>query len=80
MRTLSRRQATKLASSFVAAIPLLNGLRSRAQPAAGAGATILEMANFTQTSPDHDAAFAKAVAAISKAAAEAQDPKRTFAL
>src|SRR5260370_12861565 len=29
------------------------------------------MANFTAASPDHDAAFAKAVAAISEAAAEA---------
>jgi hypothetical protein len=34
------------------------------------------MAYFTAASPDHDAAFAKAVAAISEAAAEANKASR----
>jgi hypothetical protein len=70
MQTVSRRQAMKLASSFAAASPLLTSIGARAQPAAGA-ASVFDMATFTAASPDHDAAFAKAVAAITEAAAEA---------
>ena len=69
MKTVSRRRALTLASSLVAA-PLLNSIDSLAQP--GAPATVFDIANFTAASPDHDAAFAKAVAAISEAAAEAK--------
>jgi hypothetical protein len=68
MRTVSRRRAITLASSLAAA-PLLNSIDSLAQP--GAAATVFDMANFIATSPDHDAAFAKALAAISEAAAAA---------
>jgi hypothetical protein len=72
MKTISRRRAITLASSLAAA-PLLNSIDSLAQP--GAPATVFDMANFT-ASPDHDAAFAKAVAAISEAAAEANKAGR----
>jgi hypothetical protein len=68
MKTFSRRRAITLVSSAAAA-PLLNSIDSLAQP--GAPATTFDMANFAAASPDHDAAFAKAVAAISEAAAEA---------
>jgi hypothetical protein len=73
MKTVSRRRAITLASSFAAA-PLLNSIDSLAQP--GTPAAVFDMANFTAASPDHDAAFAKAVAAISEAAAEANKAGR----
>ncbi len=73
MKPVSRRRAIKLASSLAAA-PLLNSIDSLAQP--GAPATVFDMANFTAASPDHDAAFAKAMAAISEAAAEANKAGR----
>jgi hypothetical protein len=73
MKTVSRRRAITLASSL-AAVPLLNSIDSLAQP--GAPATVFDMANFTAASPDHDAAFAKAVAAISEAAAGAKKAGR----
>lgn len=70
MKPLSRRRAITLASSFLATAPLL-GSASRAQPASGTGATVFDMANFLGPGGDVDAAFAKALAAISKAAGEA---------
>jgi hypothetical protein len=73
MKTVSRRRAITLASSLAAA-PLLSSIDSLAQP--GAPATVFDMANFTAASPDHDAAFAKAMAAISEAAAEANKAGR----
>lgn len=70
MIQLSRRRALTLASCFVAS-PLLGG-ESRAEPAAVPGSTTFEMVSFTATSGgDADAAFAKAMAAIAKAAADA---------
>ena len=75
MKIVSRRRAITLASSLAAA-PLLNSIDSLAQPAPGAGATVFDMAHFTAGSSDHDAAFAKAVAAISEAAAEANKAGR----
>jgi hypothetical protein len=71
MYILSRRQALMLASSFAAAFPLLNTSRSRAQVKPGSGAAVFEIADFAKTVPDADAAFAKALAAISKSASEA---------
>jgi hypothetical protein len=71
--TLSRRRAITLTSSLAAA-PLLNSIDSLAQP--GAPATVFDMANFTAASPDHDAAFAKALTAISNAAADANKAGR----
>jgi hypothetical protein len=73
MKTVTRRRAITLASSLAAA-PLLNSIDSLAQP--GAPATVFDMASFTAASPDHDTAFAKAVAAISQAAAEANKAGR----
>jgi hypothetical protein len=70
MDILSRRRAIMLASSFAAAFPLLNGRRSRAQVKPGTEAAVFEMADFIKTAPDADAAFAKALAAISKSAAD----------
>jgi hypothetical protein len=72
MKAVSRRRAITLASSLAAA-PLLNSIDSLPQP--GAPATVFDMANFT-ASPDHDAAFAKAVVAISEAAAAANKAGR----
>jgi hypothetical protein len=60
-----------LAPSFAAAFPLLNSGRSRAQVKSGSGAAVFEMADFAKTVPDADAAFAKALAAISKSTSEA---------
>jgi hypothetical protein len=73
MKTVSRRRAITLASSLAAA-PLLKPIDSLAQP--GAPATVFDMASFIAASPDHDAAFAKAVAAISEAATEANKAGR----
>src|ERR1700680_1114467 len=70
MKPPSRRRAISLASSFLATAPLL-GSAVRAQPASSAGATVFEMANFLGPGGDADAAFAKALAAISKAAGDA---------
>jgi hypothetical protein len=70
MRSLTRRRAITLASSYLATAPLL-GSASRAQPATGTGPTVFDMANFLGPGADADAAFAKGLAAISKAAGEA---------
>src|SRR6202047_2278954 len=70
MKPLSRRQAIQLASSFLATAPLLSGA-SRAQTASPTGPTVFDMANFLSAGGDADAAFAKALAAISKAAGDA---------
>jgi parallel beta-helix repeat protein len=70
MDILSRRTIL-LASSFAAAFPLLKGGASRAQVKPGTEAVIFEMADFIKTSPDADTAFAKALAAIAKSAADA---------
>src|SRR5260221_3092084 len=70
MKPLSRRRALKLASSFLATAPLL-GSAVRAQPATGTGPAVFDMANFSGPGGDADAAFAKALAAISKAAGDA---------
>src|SRR3984957_3477144 len=70
MKPLSRRQAIQLASSFLATAPLLSGA-SRAQTAPGTGATVFDMGNFLGPGVDADTAFAKALAAISRAAGDA---------
>jgi len=70
MRSLSRRRAITLASSYLATAPLLGGA-SRAQPASGTGPTVFDMANFLSPGGDADTAFAKGLAAISNAAGEA---------
>src|SRR5882724_2335521 len=71
METLSRRRAIQLASSFAAAPPLWSSIEGRAQSNPGAGATVFEMASFSGAGADADAAFDKALTAISKAAADA---------
>jgi hypothetical protein len=70
MRPLSRRRAIKLAATYLATASL-QGSASRAQSASSTGATVFEMANFFGPGVDADAAFAKAVAAISKVALDA---------
>src|SRR5882672_11252280 len=70
MKPLSRRRAMTLVSSYLATVPLLGG-PSRAQPASPTGAAVFEMASFLGPGVDADAAFAKAQAAISKAAGDA---------
>jgi Right handed beta helix region len=69
MQFLDRRQAMKLASSFAAAFPLLKSAGSRAQ--VKPGTVVFEMAEFSKGVVDADAAFAKALAAISESAGEA---------
>jgi hypothetical protein len=69
MQFINRRQAMKLAWSFAAAFPLLKSPASRAQ--IKPGAVVFEMAEFSKGVADTDAAFAKALAAISKSAGEA---------
>src|SRR5258708_22345697 len=69
MKPISRRRAITLASSYLATASLLGG-PSRAQPAPGTGATVFDMASFLGAGVDADAAFAKALAAISKVAGE----------
>jgi parallel beta-helix repeat protein len=69
MLPLSRRRALKLAASFVAFTPALERTAG-AQPLPGL--VTLEMASFQGTGVDDDAAFAKALAAIEKAAAAAK--------
>jgi hypothetical protein len=70
MKPLSRRRAITLVSSYLATVPLL-GRASRAQPASPTGAAVFEMASFLGPGDDADAGFAKALAAISKAASDA---------
>ena len=70
MQPLSRRRAITLASSYLATVPLFRSA-SRAQPSSGTGPIVFDMANFLRPGDDVDAAFAKALAAISKAAGEA---------
>ncbi|WP_338824507.1 right-handed parallel beta-helix repeat-containing protein [Bradyrhizobium septentrionale] len=70
MMPISRRRALTLAS-FVVATPLL-GAESGAEPAPRPGSATFDMATFTVTSSgDADAAFAKALAAVAKTAADA---------
>ena len=71
MTSLSRRGAIKLASSFLATAPILMRGR-RAQAAAEPGLVVLDMASFGGAGVDADTAFAKAIAAIEKAAADAR--------
>ena len=67
---ISRRRALTLASFFVTS-PLL-GRESRAESLPVPGAASFDMATFSATSGgDADAAFAKALASIAKAAADA---------
>jgi parallel beta-helix repeat protein len=69
MQPLSRRRALKLAASFVALAPTLERT-ARAQPLPGL--VTLDMASFQGPGVDDDAAFAKALAAIEKAAVAAK--------
>jgi Right handed beta helix region len=71
MTSLSRRGAIKLASSLLATAPIL--MRTgRARAAAEPGLVVLDMASFGGAGIDADTAFAKAIAAIEKAAADAR--------
>ena len=69
MLPFSRRRALKLAASFVALSPFPRRA-ARAQPLPGL--VTLDMATFQGPGVDDDAAFAKAIAAIEKAAAAAK--------
>lgn len=77
MHILGRRQAVALTSSFVSAFPILVSGGSRAQVKPGAAAVAFEMADFTKTAADADAAFAKALAAISKSTNDANKLGKT---
>jgi Right handed beta helix region len=70
MQLVSRRQAIKLASSFVAA-PLLAS-PARAQAPSPLGATVLDITSFSAPGVDPDAAFAKAIAEVEKLSAGAK--------
>src|SRR5215475_2632547 len=69
MTPLTRRTAIKL--GLAASASSLIG-ESRAQTSPPAGGTVFNMASFTEGGIEADAAFAKAIAAIEKAAAEAK--------
>ena len=62
MRLFSRRQAIRLASSFVSA-PLFAS-RAPAQAPSPPGATVLDIKSFSGPGVDPDATFAKAIAQI----------------
>jgi hypothetical protein len=70
MTRFSRRQAIKVASSLLAQ-PLFAG-QSGAQAPAPLGATVFDIKSFLGPAVDPDAAFAKAIAAIEKTAADAK--------
>jgi parallel beta-helix repeat protein len=71
MTSLSRRGAIKLASSLLATAPIL--MRTgRARAATEPGLVVLDIANFGGAGIDADTAFAKAIAAIEKTAADAR--------
>jgi Right handed beta helix region len=70
MTSLSRRSVLTLASSFLTASPFLSEA-GRAQTAPPTGEAVFDMANFLTAGTDADTAFAKALAAISKAASDA---------
>jgi hypothetical protein len=70
MKPISRRRAITLASSYLATGPLLVSA-VRAQPAPATGLAVFEMTSSLGPGVDADAAFAKALAAISKLAGEA---------
>jgi parallel beta-helix repeat protein len=70
MTSLSRRGAIKLASLLATAPILMRTGRARA--AAEPGLVVLDMASFGGGGVDADTAFAKAIAAIEKAAADAR--------
>src|SRR5690349_21654221 len=70
MTSLSRRGAITLASLLATAPILMRG--GRAQAAAEPGLVVLDMASFGGAGVDADTAFAKAIAAIEKAAADAR--------
>jgi hypothetical protein len=69
MRTLSRWGVVALASSFAAA-PLVGSLQSLAQSGPPAKPSVFDISDFAGAGLDADARFAKALAAISRAAAE----------
>ena len=76
MKNLSRRDAIKLASWLAATAPLLASAESHAQPKPAAAATTFEMTSFTSAGVDPDTAFARALAAIAKSAADADKAGR----
>jgi Right handed beta helix region len=71
MKPVSRRQAIEFATSFLAA-PNLLGRSARAQSVSTFGATVFDIAKFSGAGVDPDTAFARALAAIEKAAADAK--------
>jgi hypothetical protein len=71
MKLVSRRQAMELVTSFLA-VPTLLGHPAKAQSVSTFGATVFDMAKFSGAGVDPDAAFAKALAAIEKASADAK--------
>ncbi|MDR3465211.1 MAG: right-handed parallel beta-helix repeat-containing protein [Xanthobacteraceae bacterium] len=69
MKLITRRRTLQLASSFAATAPLLAGGAGRAQQRSDTVAAVFDMASFSRV--DADAAFAEAMAAVSRAAADA---------
>jgi hypothetical protein len=71
MKPLTRRRALELASSALALAPYLvpwRDVHAQALP----GAVTIDIANFLTPGVDDDTAFAKAIAAVEKAASEAK--------
>jgi hypothetical protein len=72
MKPLSRRRALKLATSFLVLTPGLLTLWRKARAQSLPGLVTLDITSFQGPGVDDDAAFAKAVAAIEKAAVAAK--------
>ncbi|MBV9455958.1 MAG: right-handed parallel beta-helix repeat-containing protein [Bradyrhizobium sp.] len=72
MTSLSRRGAIKLASSLLATAPILMRSGRARAAAAEPGLVVIDIASFSGAGVDADTAFAKAIAAIEKAAGDAR--------
>jgi hypothetical protein len=70
MPPLTRRGAIRLVSSLLATTPFLIR-QGRAESAPNQGSVVFNMTSFAGAGVDADAAFAKAIAAVEKAAADA---------
>ena len=71
MAPLSRRCVIRLASSFLATTPLLIRQAGAQPPSPNAGPIVFNIASFADAGVDADAASAKAIAAVEKAASDA---------
>jgi hypothetical protein len=72
MAFMRRRRTLLLAPFFVLSMSFLRVKKGQAETNPAAKAVVLDMADFTGKSRDHDTAFEQALASIGKMAAEAK--------